>query len=63
MEACVRLPVIQRAEAAADSGIALADRSFPLLPKNPSGRLCGLSALAGAKKPRRGVDEGCGRGL
>ena len=28
MEACVRLPVIQRADSAADSGIALADRSF-----------------------------------
>ena len=33
------LPVIQRADSAADSGIALADRSLPLLPKNPSGRL------------------------
>ena len=30
MEACVRLPVIQRADSAADSGIALADRSLPL---------------------------------
>ena len=29
MEACVRLPVIQRADSAADSGIALADRSLP----------------------------------
>ena len=27
---CVRLPVIQRADSAADSGIALADRSLPL---------------------------------
>ena len=62
MEACVRLPVIQRADSAADSGIALADRSLPLyLPKNPSGRRSGLSAPAGAKKPRRGVDEGCGK--
>ena len=32
-----------------------------LLPKNPSGRRSGLSAPAGAKKPRRGVDEGCGK--
>ena len=32
----MRLPVIQRADSAADSGIALADRS---LPKTPSGRL------------------------
>ena len=40
MEACVRLPLIQRADSAADSGTALADRSLPpLLPKNPSGRL------------------------
>jgi len=45
MEACVRLPVIQRADSAADSGIALADRSLgprslqltSYLPKNPSG--------------------------
>ena len=63
MEACVRLPVIQTESrlGPADSGIALADRRLPRTYKSFGRRRSGLSAPAGAKKPRRGVDEGCGK--
>ena len=63
MEACVRLPVIQTES-------RLGGRLWHR-PRGPqltsylkilrAGALAGLSAPAGAKKPRRGVDEGCGK--